>query len=266
MSGFATLMLQAAALLLVAAALGFVIGRAARRGPVAPAAPAGVVRRSEPTGAAAAAVGGNSPLGELDPPGTGVPEEMPAPDGVPAEAEAVSMSEQPVAASGEPVPSTQSATAAEDPENPVFDAVLLLRQGVAEVASPEVAAGSAEPVDDLAPESTSEAVADAGPVTPSADGSEVPADPAEVAALLRAKDAEIGRLESGALTALERTISRFQGRVDDLEARLKDATSRSRELDARAEEEALRARRLQETLARRDADVAELRDRLEARR
>lgn len=91
------------------------------------------------------------------------------------------------------------------------------------------------------------------------------AAPVAVAAdqeLLRAKDEEIGRLETGALTALERTITTFRGQVEGLEHELREVRARNRELDLRVAEESTRAGRLQVAIVDRDARLATLREEL----
>lgn len=128
-----------------------------------------------------------------------------------------------------------------DRESPVFDAVLALRQGLEEVE-----------------ESGAERADEAAVAAEAADG-------ASVEEIIKAKDAEIGRLESGALAALERTISRFQGQVDDLKEQLQQAKVHGRDLDLRVEEEARRAGRLETALTQRDEALAGLREELDAR-
>ncbi|MFN8196452.1 MAG: hypothetical protein U0R80_19460 [Nocardioidaceae bacterium] len=94
-----------------------------------------------------------------------------------------------------------------------------------------------------------------------------PAVPTEVVdRMLRGKDEQLGRLESGAMSALERTVTRFETQVEDLRAELDEAGTLSRDLDARLGEESMRARHLEEALARRDATLAELRGELDTRR
>ena len=83
--------------------------------------------------------------------------------------------------------------------------------------------------------------------------------------LLRAKDEEIGRLETGALTALERTVTTFRGQVEGLEQELVDVRARNRELDLRVAEESARAGRLEAAIADRDAHLATLREELRNR-
>ena len=83
--------------------------------------------------------------------------------------------------------------------------------------------------------------------------------------LLRAKDEEIGRLETGALAALERTVTTFRGQVEGLEQELVDVRACNRELDLRVAEESTRAGRLEAAITDRDAQLATLREELRNR-
>ncbi len=95
---------------------------------------------------------------------------------------------------------------------------------------------------------------------PTAPGAAVAAEE-----LLRAKEEEIGRLETGALAALERTVTTFRGQVEGLEQELVDVRARNRELDLRVAEESTRAGRLEAAIADRDAHLAALREELRNR-
>jgi hypothetical protein len=81
---------------------------------------------------------------------------------------------------------------------------------------------------------------------------------AAVLAVTNQKDAEFGRLESGAVMALERTIASFQARVSDLEARLASSEERRLTLLEQAQDERSRSQRLAAALAERDERVADL--------
>lgn len=269
MSGFTILFLQALGVLCVASVLAFLVGRATAArsraaqpvvaidpAPEVPVSPPAAPALADPPPAASAPV---SPLAApaLDPaetvdadievaePPLAEPAAPAAPaeatDQAPAEATAEASAEATAEASGEMPAELAPRTVTVDAESPVFDAVAALQRGIAEVV-------------DAAPTSAP----DGGDATQ-------PADPAGVESLLKAKDEEIGRLESGALTALERTITRFQGQVDDLKAQLHEATSRSRELDLRVQEETLRATRLETALSQRDETLAGLREELDRR-
>lgn len=77
-------------------------------------------------------------------------------------------------------------------------------------------------------------------------------------ALADQKEVEIGRLESGAIAALESTIATHREQVAGLEAKLKDAQAEAREQSQLLDVERRRTAQLQLALAERDAHLADL--------
>lgn len=85
---------------------------------------------------------------------------------------------------------------------------------------------------------------------------------AHAQALADQKEAEMGRLESGAIAALESTIAAHQEQVNGLEEQLRAATDGTREREQELEAERRRVAQLQTALAQRDEHVASLMARL----
>ena len=78
------------------------------------------------------------------------------------------------------------------------------------------------------------------------------------------KDIEMGRLETGAIEAIESTIAAHRERIRGLENMLYAAESTARHYEFQLAEERQRTRRLQDTLAERDALIARHVGRLDA--
>jgi septal ring factor EnvC (AmiA/AmiB activator) len=76
--------------------------------------------------------------------------------------------------------------------------------------------------------------------------------------LVDQKELEMGRLESGAIAALESTISAHQEQVTELEAKLAEATRTAQEHEREVAAEHRRAEQLQAALAERDQHLATL--------
>ena len=76
--------------------------------------------------------------------------------------------------------------------------------------------------------------------------------------LVDQKEAEMGRLESGAIAALESTISAHQEQVTELEAKLAAAERTAEEREREVAAEHRRAQQLQAALAERDQHLATL--------
>jgi DNA anti-recombination protein RmuC len=81
---------------------------------------------------------------------------------------------------------------------------------------------------------------------------------AQAQALADEKEAEMGRLESGAITALEQTIAKHQERVTGLEFRVRTAEEATRNTESMLDAERRRTAQLQAALAERDQHVATL--------
>ena len=85
---------------------------------------------------------------------------------------------------------------------------------------------------------------------------------AAVASIEDTKEAEMGRLESGAIEALDSLIATHQRRLLILESELQTATSTARDHERELEAERRRSLRLQAALAERDEHLAALAARL----
>lgn len=81
---------------------------------------------------------------------------------------------------------------------------------------------------------------------------------AHVQSLADEKETEMGRLESGAIVALESTMQQHQERVAGLEFRLREAEEATRSTERVLDAERRRAAQLQSALAERDQHVATL--------
>jgi predicted RNase H-like nuclease (RuvC/YqgF family) len=72
------------------------------------------------------------------------------------------------------------------------------------------------------------------------------------------KDTEIGRLETGAIEAMETTMASSQQRIGELEARLRESTEECRRLEVRLQSEQSRTARLEAALVERDRRILRL--------
>ena len=79
-----------------------------------------------------------------------------------------------------------------------------------------------------------------------------------LARLTDQKDAEIGRLETGAIQAMESTMASSRERIADLEKRLQESVERCRTLEVRLQSEQGRTARLEASLVERDRRILEL--------
>ena len=79
-----------------------------------------------------------------------------------------------------------------------------------------------------------------------------------LARLTDQKDAEIGRLETGAIQAMENTMASSRERIADLEKRLQESVERCRTLEVRLQSEQGRTARLEASLVERDRRILEL--------
>ena len=105
--------------------------------------------------------------------------------------------------------------------------------------------------------------ADAGPVDRTA--ADLRAAREEAAALRSAlarltdqKDAELGRLETGAIEAMESTMASSRQRIGELETRLRESVEVCRGLEVRLESERGRTSRLEAALVERDRRILRL--------
>ncbi|MFN8081488.1 MAG: hypothetical protein U0Q19_18185 [Kineosporiaceae bacterium] len=76
------------------------------------------------------------------------------------------------------------------------------------------------------------------------------------------KDAEMGRIEVGAIRALDSVISTHQQQLNELQSQLNLATRTAREQEERFEAERLLAERLRTVISARDERIAELSNQL----
>jgi hypothetical protein len=79
-----------------------------------------------------------------------------------------------------------------------------------------------------------------------------------LARLTDQKDAEIGRLETGAIQAMESTMASSRERIADLERRLQESVDQCRTLEVRLQSEQGRTARLEASLVERDRRILEL--------
>lgn len=80
----------------------------------------------------------------------------------------------------------------------------------------------------------------------------------ELARLTDRKDAEIGRLETGAIQAMESTMASSRERIADLERRLQESADEIRGLEVRLQSERGRTSRLETALVERDRRILDL--------
>lgn len=80
----------------------------------------------------------------------------------------------------------------------------------------------------------------------------------ELARLTDRKDAEIGRLETGAIQAMESTMASSRERIADLEKRLQESAEEIRGLEVRLQSERGRTSRLETALVERDRRILDL--------
>ena len=76
------------------------------------------------------------------------------------------------------------------------------------------------------------------------------------------KDAEMGRIEVGAIRALDSVISTHQQQLNELQSQLETATRTAREQEERFEAERLLAERLRTVISARDERITELSNQL----
>jgi hypothetical protein len=100
------------------------------------------------------------------------------------------------------------------------------------------------------------------PVEPDADlvaaRDEASALRSALARLTDQKDAEIGRLETGAIQAMENTMARSRERIAELEKRLQESVEEVRGLEVRLQSERGRTSRLEAALVERDRRILDL--------
>lgn len=108
--------------------------------------------------------------------------------------------------------------------------------------------------------SPTDAWPDGPPPAASATAGDVTELRAALDAAMRSKQEELGRLEAGAMAALERTIDRFSTRMALLEERLREARAEADDLRTQVQEATLARQHLERMLSKQDHQLHDLAD------